>query len=138
MRALSQRRSLWAASSLRVYDFESGQDLPPEAWVGRKCWDRPDAYFRREDVLVLFPEGAEQPALQLPKPLTRNKAHTFAADYIATEKCARRRPTSSGLEASASSAGYHGGREYLREAFRKLEGASRGRPKKSPAEVAKK
>jgi hypothetical protein len=65
------------------------------------------------------------------RPVTRNVAATFTAEYIATEKRAGRRPTMAGLERAAADAGLRGGREFLRDAFHRLQGVvGPGRPKK--------
>ena len=49
-----------------------------------------------------------------------NKATKLAQNYIATENKAGRRPTQKGLEESGLGADLHGGREHLRQAFKKL------------------
>ena len=49
-----------------------------------------------------------------------NKATKLAQNYIATENKAGRRPTQKGLEESVLGADLHGGREHLRQAFKKL------------------
>jgi hypothetical protein len=65
------------------------------------------------------------------RPVTRNVAATFTAEYIATEKQTGRRPTIAGLERAAVKAGFRGGREFLRDTFRRMQGTVRpGRPKK--------
>jgi hypothetical protein len=65
------------------------------------------------------------------RPLTKRKAETFTADYIASEKQVGKRPTMAGLERAAGKAELSGGREFLRDAFRRMEGTvGPGRPKK--------
>jgi len=63
--------------------------------------------------------------------LTKPTANKFAADYINKEKRAGRRPTMARLERAAANAKFHGGREFLRDAFRRIQGAEvkPGRPR---------
>ena len=65
--------------------------------------------------------------------VTKRIAEQFAANYIRTEQTSGRRPSLVGLEAAAKDARMHGGREYLRAAFRRSLGAQvkRGRPSKA-------
>jgi hypothetical protein len=67
-----------------------------------------------------------------PPRVTRKNADRFAAEYINGEKAARRRPTLAGFEAAARNAGLRGGREILRDAFRRSPDAivMEGRPRK--------
>jgi hypothetical protein len=64
--------------------------------------------------------------------LTRKYAERFVAEYINSEKVAGRSPTLAALEDAAKKAGFHGGREYLREAFRRSPDVvvKEGRPSK--------
>jgi hypothetical protein len=55
------------------------------------------------------------------RPMTKTMAGKFAAEYIKREKLAGRRPTILGLERSVEGK-FRGGRDYLREAFRQIEG----------------
>jgi hypothetical protein len=70
------------------------------------------------------------------RPVTPKIAERFAADYIKSEQTAGRSPTLRGFEAAAKSADMHGGREYLRAAFRRLERVRRGRPPKASPKIA--
>jgi hypothetical protein len=74
------------------------------------------------------------------RPVTQKRAERFVADYINGEQASGRRPTLSGLEAAAKKAEMHGGREYLRAAFRRSRGAEvrRGRPAKASTKIAEK
>jgi hypothetical protein len=64
-----------------------------------------------------------------PPPFTQKGAEQFATKYIAEEKTAGRRPTLAGLEGAARQANRRGGRDFLRRAFRQIQGpAKRGRP----------
>ena len=67
-----------------------------------------------------------------PRLVTRSGADKFAAEYISKEKAAGRKPTLVGLEDAAKKAGFHGGREYLRDAFRRSPDVvvREGRPSK--------
>jgi hypothetical protein len=67
-----------------------------------------------------------------PRPLTTKSAGRFVAEFIDREKKAGRRPTIDGLEAAAKQAGLRGGREFLRDAFRRAPGVvvKEGRPSK--------
>jgi len=79
----------------------------------------------------LLAKAAGDPASK--RPLTQQGADKFAADYIANQKQTGELPTQTGLERAAKDAGHHGGREFLREAFKKKLGSQvkRGRPAKS-------
>ena len=63
-------------------------------------------------------------------------AEHFAAHYINSEQAAGRSPTLRGLEAAAKSNDMHGGREYLRAAFRRSGRVRRGRPPKASSKIA--
>jgi hypothetical protein len=82
----------------------------------------------------------KMPAATPPGPVTEKIAERFAAEYIFAAKAAGKHPTMAGLEASALKAGKRGGRDYLRAAFRRIQGADvrRGRPRNSPLKFAKK
>jgi hypothetical protein len=65
------------------------------------------------------------------RPLTTRRAETFTADYINSEKKAGRTPTMAGLERAAVKAELRGGRKFLRDTFRQMQGTvGPGRPKK--------
>ena len=72
------------------------------------------------------------------RPVTEKIAERFAAHYINSEQAAGRSPTLRGLEAAAKSADMHGGREYLRAAFRRSRRVRRGRPPKASPKIAEK
>jgi hypothetical protein len=72
------------------------------------------------------------------RPFTEKNAARFAADYINSEQAAGRSPILRGLEAAAKSADMHGGREYLRAAFRRLRRVRLGRPPKATPKIAEK
>jgi hypothetical protein len=82
------------------------------------------------------PTNAKVPTARWPA--TKKKAEGFAADFIKSERAAGRSPTLSGLEAAAKNAGMRGGREYRRDAFRRLCGVRRGRPPKATPKIAEK
>jgi hypothetical protein len=94
------------------------------------------------DLVLLANERGERPKylkhllratddLASKPPLTKRKAATFTADYIANERQAERSPTIAGLERAAMKAGLRGGRQFLRDTFRRMQGWVRpGRPKK--------
>ena len=86
--------------------------------------------------------GGEPTNAQVPtarRPVTEKIAERFAAHYIKSEQAAGRSPTLRGLEAAAAkSADMHGGRDYLRNAFRRLWGVRRGRPPKATPKIAEK
>lgn len=67
-----------------------------------------------------------------PRLFSRSYADKFAAEYINEEKAAGRSPTLVGLEDAAKKAGFHGGREYLRDAFHRSPDVvvKEGRPSK--------
>jgi hypothetical protein len=67
------------------------------------------------------------------RPLTKRVADQLTTKYIAEEQASKRHPTISGLEAAARKAGYRGGREYLRAAYRRRLPAQSGRPPKPPS-----
>jgi hypothetical protein len=71
--------------------------------------------------------------------VTKKIAERFADHYINSEQAAGRLPTLRGLEGAAKNAGMHGGREYLRAAFRgfRVE-VRRGRPPKAIPKIAEK
>jgi hypothetical protein len=63
--------------------------------------------------------------------VTREEAANFTAEYIATEQQAGRSPRLDGLERAAGKAELRGGREFLRDEFRRIQGQVKlGRPKK--------
>ena len=69
----------------------------------------------------LLQSGGEPTNAKVPtarRLVTEKIAEHFAAHYINSEQAAGRSPTLRGLEAAAKSADMHGGREYLRAAFR--------------------
>jgi hypothetical protein len=82
------------------------------------------------------PTNAKAPAAR--RRVTEKNAERFAADYITSEQAAGRSPTLRGLEAAAKSADRHGGREYLRAAFSRLQRVRRGRPPKASPKIAEK
>jgi hypothetical protein len=73
-----------------------------------------------------------QRRLVRPRTHTEKAAEKFTADYIEREREAGKRPTLMGLETAAKEANFHGGRDFLRVAFRRLVGTEviRGRPRK--------
>jgi hypothetical protein len=56
--------------------------------------------------------------------ITKKKALELAQEYIAADKRAGRTPTQIGLENQVREAGWHGGRERLRAAFKSIQGAA--------------
>ena len=64
------------------------------------------------------------------RPLTEQAAERFVDDYINDEQGQGRRPKIGGLEKAARKAGFRGGRDYLRAAFRRRIEPRRGRPSK--------
>jgi hypothetical protein len=74
------------------------------------------------------------------RPLTKAAAEQFVRDSVDRERRTGVRPTMVGLEAEIRKAGWRGGREFLRAAFKQImgDGVTRGRPRKSPAKIAKK
>ena len=85
--------------------------------------------------------GGEPTNVKVPtgrRPVTEKIAERFAAHYINSEQAAGRSPTLHGLEAAAKSADMHGGREYLRAAFRRSQRVRRGRPPKASPKIAEK
>jgi hypothetical protein len=72
------------------------------------------------------------------RPLNEKIAEKFAADYIAAKLQAGRHPTMLGLQTAAAEANFRGGRDYLREAFRKLRGPDEVRVGRPPKKFAKK
>ena len=82
------------------------------------------------------PTNAKVPTAR--RPVTKKIAERFAAHYINSEQAAGRSPTLRGLEAAAKSADMHGGREYLRAAFRRSRRVRRGRPPKASPKIAEK
>jgi hypothetical protein len=98
--------------------------------------------IRTADLVALAIERGNQPkylrhllergtSIGRGKPLAERGAQKFAAEYITREKRAGRRPTMAGLERLAREAKLRGGREFLREAFRRVQGADVrvGRPR---------
>jgi hypothetical protein len=63
--------------------------------------------------------------------LSKREAERLTDDYFNGEQRQGRRPTLGGLEKFAKKAGFRGGREYLRAAFRRRIEPRRGRPRKS-------
>jgi hypothetical protein len=102
----------------------------------------PSAHGERQSAFAGTVEpdsGSEKvPTAGSPRPLSEKAAGKFAANYIDRERLAGKHPTQSGLEAAAKEANWRGGREFLREAFRQIEGVTRGRPRNSPTKPAKK
>ena len=101
--------------------------------------------IRIDDLTALADERGERPKYLKPflkrivdkgRPLTEKAASKFARDYINNSKSARKRPTQSGLERAAKDAKLRGGREFLRAAFRKMQGGEvrPGRPRTKFAE----
>ena len=89
----------------------------------------------------LLQSGGEPTNAKVPtarRLVTEKIAEHFAAHYINSEQAAGRSPTLRGLEAAAKSADMHGGREYLRAAFRRLRRVRRGRPPKASQKIAEK
>jgi hypothetical protein len=82
------------------------------------------------------PTNAEVPTAR--RPATKKIAERFAAAYIDSEQAAGSCPTLRGLEAAAKSAHLHGGREYLRAAFRRSWRVRRGRPPRASPKITKK
>ncbi len=65
-----------------------------------------------------------------PRPLTERIAERTADDYFNDQQRQGRRPTIKGLEKAARNAGFRGGRDFLRGAFRRRLEPRRGRPSK--------
>ena len=80
------------------------------------------------------PTNAQVPTAR--RPISKKLAEGFAASYICSEQTAGRSPTLRGLEAAAKSNDMHGGREYLRAAFRRSGRVRRGRPPKASPKIA--
>jgi hypothetical protein len=72
------------------------------------------------------------------RPVTEKIAKRFVTEYIKSEEAAGSSPTLRSLEAAAKSAHMHGGREYLRAAFRQSRRVRRGRPPKASPKIAEK
>jgi hypothetical protein len=90
-----------------------------------------------------FQSGGESTNAKAPtarRPVTEKIAERFVVHYIDSEQAAGRSPTLRALEAAAKNAGMHGGREYLRAAFRRSRRVEvrRGRPSKTSPKIAEK
>jgi len=76
----------------------------------------------------------DKPGARIKPPvLSRRTAERFVAEFIDCERKAGREPTLTGLEKAAKNARIRGGRDRLREAFRRTPNVTvrRGRPTKS-------
>ena len=106
-----------------------------------------DLRFNAKDVLEVWPptSGTRLPGgavadddnAAIPKPVTEKSAQRLTREYLEQEKQAGREPTMSGLEKSVRAMGMHGGRNFLRNEFHKLQAAAgkqvrRGRLSNSP------
>jgi hypothetical protein len=120
-------------------------------WSGYIDWGAATVgrYFsvsiKRSSLDAWLNTGAESPSVPTgqTRPLAAKRAETFVNEYIEQEKLASRTPTLKGVEKAARDAGFTGGREFLRTAFRKAQTAcgipvKRGRIKKSPENSPKK
>jgi hypothetical protein len=70
------------------------------------------------------------------RPLTKSAAWNFARGYIDSNKVEGKHPSIIGLEHAAKDAKFRGGREFLRAAFREMQGheVKPGRPRTKSAE----
>lgn len=104
-------------------------------------WSKIKEYLRARaaECWPLYDDDVKpQTQLAHPRRLNKKGAKEFVESYVQKEQSAGRRPTQTGLEAAANTAGVRGARDYLREAFHKTQTAAgvhvgRGRPKKTPS-----
>jgi hypothetical protein len=118
-----------------LFAIENGDAFDPwkQGWVQRMLVSEVafDTTFPEEIEQDLGSQaGATASAAGPTRPLTKRVADQFTTKYIAEEQASKRHPTISGVEAAARKAGYRGGREYLRAAYRRRLPAQPGRPPK--------
>ncbi|MFZ2110034.1 MAG: hypothetical protein WAV18_32465 [Roseiarcus sp.] len=149
-----REREFWTS---RGISSGSGEEFVPrvdDTWRDKFAYAEPasvslkefgeQSELHRESVRQVFRirRGGAAPRPQTTaRQMNDVRADRFAADFIKATKQKGGEPTIADLVKSASDAGWRGGREEMRAAFRKIQGVNfkgRGRPRKSPTKFAEK